>query len=276
MSTNEQLLKSKRMQDDFNEFLEQCTLNEMAETLRQTNKYKKLAVNSIAINKIPYVKYPGINIDDCIIIHDLAQEVLYLSMTQNNNNEVAITFSLDHERLKQSGEVYKSVVMGTENETDIYADSDTYHLLRTSDRNLLVSLHNHPTALSFSIQDIFLFIREPSIGHMIVVSNKGELYYMSKEHETYNAAHAFKCLKDAIEKISPEALQGEKVDFSKLTAHGMTNITRDFFKNARRARIWYDHARFSGDFVKNQEQAVEKQEEEEYEECEELSGPFLS
>lgn len=239
MSLNEALFYSTKTQIDLEEFLQQHELNKLAEHLHQTNRFKKVDINDIAIAKIPYVKYPGINIEDCVMIHDLAQEVLQISKTENNNNEVAITYSLDYKELEKKGEVYKTVVKGNEYETDITADTDTFHLLCGQKRNILVSLHNHPTQNIFSIFDILLFLQEPTIGYMIVITNRGELHYMYKKPELYDSKAALALLAQTIVSIVPEAHDGAYFHQKELKKEQMIEVSKKFLKKALEVGIVY-------------------------------------
>ena len=81
--------------DDLNELLEEAN---MIEDYKKGKKY----ITDDTIASVPLVKFPGIPSNECIAIHEMAQELLLLSKNENNNNEVAITYSLEHEKLKQS------------------------------------------------------------------------------------------------------------------------------------------------------------------------------
>lgn len=243
MVTEQDVLNNPWMQEGMNELVQEYELYRLAQDLQQTDKFKKVGINNVAISKIPYVKYPGISVEDCITIHDLAQEVLFISMTENNNNEVAITFSLEHEKLKARGQEYKAIVKGNETEIDLGADTATCHLLLSPGRNVLVSLHNHPAPMTFSIFDIMTFIRERTIGCMIVVTNKGELYYMSKDKHRYGADKASACLVKAMLETNKNAYDGKSINLSKLTKEEMLTMSEKFLYYSVEAGVIYKHAR---------------------------------
>lgn len=55
---------------------------------------RKTAITDIAIKKVRYIKYKDLTDEQNAIMQRLAKEVLFLSQTCNNSNEVAITCDL--------------------------------------------------------------------------------------------------------------------------------------------------------------------------------------
>ena len=58
-----------------------------------------------------------------------------------------------------------------------------YHLLRTSEPQSLELLHNHPGLSYFSMQDIRFFLKYDSIKTMTIVTNKGNVWYITKNEK---------------------------------------------------------------------------------------------
>ncbi len=52
----------------------------------------KIIITDEAIEKVPFIEYRGIPEEEYEIIHRLAKQVLQISKTENESNEVAITY----------------------------------------------------------------------------------------------------------------------------------------------------------------------------------------
>lgn len=121
------------------------------ESLEMEKKHdKKVYITDIAIDKVPFVQYPGFTDSQNHIMRKLAQEVLTVSKEENNSNEVAITCDLG---VDDPLEVY-GVSFGTEHAVDVRADTLSNHILVSQKSVAVVILHNHPSTQTFSIQDI--------------------------------------------------------------------------------------------------------------------------
>jgi hypothetical protein len=73
---------------------------------------------------------------------------------------------------------------------NVEANTDMYHLLRTSEPQSLELLHNHPGLSYFSMRDIWFFLQYDSIKTMTIVTNKGNVWYMNKT-EKYSKESLF-------------------------------------------------------------------------------------
>lgn len=70
-------------------------LLEISNELEQARKYgNKIHIIDIAIKKVRYIKYKDLRDAQNIIMQRLVKEVLFLSQTYNDSNEVAITCDL--------------------------------------------------------------------------------------------------------------------------------------------------------------------------------------
>jgi hypothetical protein len=64
-----------------------------------------------------------------------------------------------------------------------------FHLLHSAKDKSLVLCHNHPGLTDFSANDIGVFMRHDTIKTMTIVTNQGDVRYISKgEHFDYNGA----------------------------------------------------------------------------------------
>lgn len=222
------------MRNMLNELIKEAN----AYTLMEQHTYGKIKITDEAIMSVPFVSYPGFSLDECMKLHEMSKEVLMLAKQNNDGNEVAITYSLDHQELEQSGEKYKTIVYGTERDVDLMADTDTYHLINTSENVAIINLHNHPTGRSFSINDITLFLVTPSVKLMTVIGNNGNLYYMLKGDE-YDRVKAIKLFKKVFDDVIPELKNETVVRFNELTEDEAIVISRRYMREAREVGIEY-------------------------------------
>ena len=228
----------KALQDLFNE----SDLYELAESLNQNKKQNKRLVTDVAISKIPYVVYPGLNTNQCLIVHELAEHLLALAKEQNNSDEIAITYNLENNDDIQQGMIgilqNTGICYGTENETDLFSDSKTMSIINRAKSIAVVNLHNHPSCNTFSVQDISIFLRETALKLMVVLGNNGELYYLSKNLEKYNYRQARDYLLNSTKLIAPETCKNTQ---KFLTYGEMKEISDLFLKNCCDFGIDYKH-----------------------------------
>ena len=69
---------------------------------------------------------------------------------ENDDNEVSITYSLDDQSI--------GICFGDEHGVNPLSDTQSAHLLMSGKALTVVSLHNHPSTQSFSLEDIQFFI----------------------------------------------------------------------------------------------------------------------
>jgi len=224
------------------DLIQESNILELAESLNQNKKNNKRTITDVAISKIPYVAYPELNTEQCLIIHELAEHLLLLAKEQNNSNEIAITYNLDNNDSLEFGmnNILNNtgICYGTENETDLFSDSKTMAIINRAKSVAIVNLHNHPSCNTFSIQDISLFLKESALKLMIVLGNNGELYYLSKNLEKYNYNQARQYLMTAINIIIPNIKNGTQ---QFLTYNEALEISSLFLKNCNNFGIEYRH-----------------------------------
>ncbi|CDR19653.1 hypothetical protein [Staphylococcus argenteus] len=86
------------------------------------------------------------------------------------NNEVAY--------LLKGGKVTK--VYGGQDSVSFVPGEKATELLFNSKPNTIIMLHNHPGQLGFSEYDLFTFFKHPSIKSMTIVTNKGQVKFITK------------------------------------------------------------------------------------------------
>lgn len=141
--------------------------------MRQHKKGDKVEITPIAIQKVKFVKPKYMNSKQADIMRNNHRELLTFSMLENNSNEVAAIYSIDK---KARSNFYK----GDKSSVNIEESIELYHLLRTSNPQTLELLHNHPGLSYFSMQDLWFFMEYDSIKTMTVVTNTGNVWYISK------------------------------------------------------------------------------------------------
>lgn len=153
--------------------------------LRQAKKRdKKVYITDIAIEKVPYVKYKGMDEEQNEIMQKLARLVLKISKTQNDSNEVAIMWDMASRSMEGYG-----IDRGDEHSVCLGGDPVSYHLLHSGEKVVLVLLHNHPSTRTFSLEDIYLLLERDNVKYMVMVSNQGQIHYIKKE-EDFNTQNA--------------------------------------------------------------------------------------
>jgi len=187
---------------------------------------KAIAVTDIAISKVPYVKYPDLSDEICDKIYEMTKEVLKESR-KNNNREVSITYNPS-----VTDEKNTAIIYGSEHEIDLGADTDTFHLLIGEPRSV-INIHNHPDCSKFSVYDLSFFLRNDSIKTLVLVSNKGEVTYMTK-NKNYNKSVAIHSYLTACSDVNPKCTDLEKhtVSFKGASIKQMQTMAKIWTKAA--------------------------------------------
>ncbi len=196
-------------------------------TLAQRNKFKKVYITEVAIEKIPLIQYEGFTSEQNNLMQSLSKLVLKISKYENESNEIALTCNLNADN--PLDEV--AVVFGKEHEVDVAGDTLSNHYLLSCQALTVVTLHNHPTPQVMSLQDIKFFIHYESIQIMVVVTNQGNVYYIRKTN-TYNHQEAAKLLNSLMPRFSETP-----------TIDDYYKATKKFLKSCYKAGIHYGQGR---------------------------------
>lgn len=196
---------------------------------------KAIAVTDIAISKVPYVKYPDLSDEVSDKIYEMTKEVLKESR-KNNNREVSITYNPS-----VTDEKNTAIIYGSEHEIDLGADTDTFHLLIGEPRSV-INIHNHPDCSKFSVYDLSFFLRNDSIKTLVLVSNKGEVTYMTK-NKNYDKRAATYSFFDACSKVNPKCIDLKTliISFKGMSIKEMQNIAKIWTKTASEFGINITH-----------------------------------
>ena len=125
--------------------------------------------------QIPEIRYSGLTEKESENVARLIRELLYISKMENRYNEVSITFDL--EKALNEKEDYVCT-LGDETSVPFCSDPNTARLLRSTNRLVIVNLHNHPNNSGVFIKDAIAFAIRENIKLMAVVNHKGEVSYL--------------------------------------------------------------------------------------------------
>lgn len=189
----------------------------------------KIMITDEAIRKVPKIKYKSIPESEYSTIQELARNVLRISKTENNSNEVAITYGMDSLDRIQKGEEYIGIALGSEHEVDPISSTIAYHLVASAKECIVVVLHNHPSLSDFSLSDVQFLLRYASVKMMVVVTNLGSISYLVKENG-YDYEKAVALFNVAVNSNNEAR---DLKDLQKAADH--------FLKNCHMAGICYDN-----------------------------------
>lgn len=230
------------MPKDMQTLIREYQIYELANILSQNKKDTKQLITDIAITKIPYISYPDMTVSQSLIIHELAEQVLKISKTQNQHNEIAITCNI-----VQNSNIYVGmdkilnncgICIGNESEMDLFSNSKTMSLFLRSEPNSIISLHNHPSCGTFSTIDIATFLKKESLKMLVAVGNNGSLYYLSKNNN-FDYLQARNFLVEKTFTICPEI--ANNINY-KASFEEVQSIARLFLKGCHEFGISYEHA----------------------------------
>jgi proteasome lid subunit RPN8/RPN11 len=172
--------------------------NDPIEELEMARKRDhKIMITDEAIEKVPLVKYKEIPESEYLTLQDLAKEVLNVSKNDNDSNEVALTYSLDHRHLAAEGKEYIGVTLGDEHSVDPCMNTVANHLIMASFECVVIILHNHPSLSKFSLEDVKFFLRNETVKMMVVVTNLGNISYLVKK-DKYDRRKAVELYNNAV------------------------------------------------------------------------------
>ena len=151
--------------------------------ISQHKKGDKVNITDVAIDKVKAIGPSQSSTEEKTLLQEMNKQILKISKESNNSNEVAMALS---------NKTISKPVMGTQNNVKILSDPDMYHLIKGKDtelRSITVS-HNHPGLSYFSADDVKLFVDNPTIKTMEVVTNTGQTWYISKK-DNYDDVDSF-------------------------------------------------------------------------------------
>ncbi|MBR1743063.1 MAG: hypothetical protein IJ733_14580 [Lachnospiraceae bacterium] len=187
--------------------------NDKLSDLEANKRNRKVEITELAISKIPFIKYCEIPEEHYIALQEIAKEVLRISKSRNNGNEVAITYDLDSPSLAMQGEHYIAVAFGDENSVDPRSDTASNHIIMSAKGSVVVISHNHPNLSKISLEDAMYLLQYASIKMIVVVTNRGHISYVVKTKK-YNRTGAMEIMREAVDRHNHAKNLKEKQDAS--------------------------------------------------------------
>lgn len=176
--------------------------NDLEQAKKRGNKIK---ITDIAIKKVQYIEYKDLTDAQNAVMHRLAKEVLFLSQTCNDSNEVAITCDL---ALPDPLEDY-GICLGGEHSVDVCSDTQSNHLIASAKMCTVVILHNHPSLQTFSLDDIRFFVANRGISILVVVSNQGKVHYLYKDKK-YSEKETIQLFNECVDGLDQSSTVSER------------------------------------------------------------------
>lgn len=141
--------------------------------LTQHKPGNKVNITDQAIEKVKAVGPSSSSVEELEMMQNMNRQILTISKDKNNNNEVAMAIF--------EGKI-SSPVLGDLNSVSLYADAEMYHILRgTGTFRTVILSHNHPGLSYFSLDDIGVFVENPSVKTIEIVTNAGQTWYLTKK-----------------------------------------------------------------------------------------------
>ncbi len=184
-----------------NDFLLNAMLIDELDSIDGTSKKFSCSV----VRNVPFIRFPGMTLEENATIFRLSQEVLLKSIFDNHYNDVSIIYRMDLSRENKDSkkEDYQdrfSVVYGNECSGPIIDDEKLAMILASADNLVIVSFRNHTNASVFSLKDITIFSQYDNIRLMEMVNSKGEVSILYKPEKI----DLKKVIDDKIVELIPE------------------------------------------------------------------------
>lgn len=131
----------------------------------------KNIIEQKVIDNLPFIHIDGLLDDENEFVNSWLKYLLQYAKDFNDSNEVGAI--LDKTNWSNADKV-----KGNENHVTFDTDKMTKWL--DEGYNNLILIHNHPSNKIFSEKDLLNFCRTEAINTMIVVGNKGTIYFIQK------------------------------------------------------------------------------------------------
>jgi SPP1 gp7 family putative phage head morphogenesis protein len=162
---------------------------------------KKINITDQAIDKVRYIDIPTHTKKENKFIQEQHKSLLKDAKENNDSNEVAY--------LLKDDKVIK--VYGNQDSVSFNPGEKETEILLNSKPNSLIMLHNHPGQSGFSVHDLAMFIKFDSIKTMIIVTNSGQIKYLTKS-KGYSKVKIFKNFKKRFLSIEAVKLEKRNID----------------------------------------------------------------
>ena len=144
----------------------------MAEDFGQKKRNRPIKITDIAISKVPRMELSGFSEDENLFMQEQHKRLLSISKEKNDSREVGILIDIVH------WDTW--VIMGEANEIETRNNPDAYKAMKSSRKNTMMFMHNHPSTGTFSGTDFKTFCLNDSLYIMTVVGNDGNVRILTK------------------------------------------------------------------------------------------------
>ncbi|MCM1127191.1 MAG: hypothetical protein NC429_12055 [Lachnospiraceae bacterium] len=144
----------------------------MAEGFGQKKRTRPIKITDIAISKVPRMELSGFSEDENLFMQEQHKRLLSISKEKNGSREVGILVDIVH------WDTW--VIMGEANEIETRSNPDAYKAMKSSRKNTMMFMHNHPSTGTFSGTDFKTFCLNDSLYIMTVVGNDGNVRVLTK------------------------------------------------------------------------------------------------
>ena len=185
----------------------------------------KIRITDIAVSKVSLVAVPGFSLAQNESLRSLHKELLRDAQIHNDSNEVVYAVPLDFSS--------KVIIYGERDHVSLQSNTELASLKKRIYAHELILAHNHPSTSNFSFADIAIFVFDPSIGLMTVVTNQGDVHVLQKR-ELFEYNKGRELLTSLIEKYQLHKDGTE--ENQEAAAH-------EFLKSCGKAGIWYGRSK---------------------------------
>lgn len=190
------------------------------------DRFSKVDITDVAIDKVPYIKYHGLTEKQCKIIQSLAKEVLTISRDENECDEIAITYRMVDDSVEEAPDF--GIAFGDGHSVEIESDVYSHHLLESTEDVVIVILHNHPSPQTLSYDDLSTFILYRNVKMILAVTNQGVIHYIMKHPE-----YEFKVARELMIKYAKPIENAESNERA-------YELTKDLLKELTQMGLFYE------------------------------------
>lgn len=144
----------------------------MAEDFGQKKRNRPIKITDIAISKVPRIELSGFSEDENLFMQEQHKRLLSISKEKNDSKEVGILVDIVHWQTW--------VILGEANEIETKTNPEAYKAMKSSRKNTMMFMHNHPSTGTFSGTDFKTFCLNDSLYIMTVVGNDGNVRTLTK------------------------------------------------------------------------------------------------
>lgn len=146
----------------------------MYKDFEQKKRNRPIAITDIAISKVRCIQFQGFKAEHNKYIQEQHKLLLEIAKKYNESNEVGILINI----IDWSA----WLIIGNGNMVKTKDNPDAYAGLKSSRKNTLLFMHNHPSTTTFSGTEFKTFCSNDSLYMITVVGNDGSVRALIKEN----------------------------------------------------------------------------------------------